>query len=97
MRPATLTKNAQETKIDVCRKRLLFRSWHRGTRELDLLLGPFAERHLAGFSARQLDIYENILEHSDPDIYRWLTEAEPMPKALESDVFKLLKNFRNFL
>ena len=30
------------------RKRLLFRSWHRGTREADLLLGPFAERHLAG-------------------------------------------------
>ena len=97
MRPDTLTKFAQKTKIDARYKRLLFRSWHRGTRELDLLLGSFAERHLTSFSARQLDTCENILEHSDPDIYRWLTEAEPIPKTLESDVFKLLKHFKNFL
>ena len=64
-------------------------------RELDLLLGIFAEHHLPDFSARQLDIYESFLEYSDPDIYRWLTDAEAPPKAADSDVFVLLKNFRN--
>ena len=90
-----MTKSERETEHDVRCKRLLFRSWHRGTRELDLLLGPFAERHLSSFSDRQLDIYERFLEHSDPDIYRWLTDAEPVPKAADSDVLKLLKNFKN--
>ncbi len=94
-RPATLTKITQESEIDVRRKRLMFRSWHRGMRELDLLLGTFAEYHLADFSERQLDIYERFIEYSDPDIYRWLTDAEPPPKAADSDVFVLLKNFRN--
>ncbi|MBV9585986.1 MAG: succinate dehydrogenase assembly factor 2, partial [Alphaproteobacteria bacterium] len=40
---------------DIRRKRLLYRAWHRGTREADLILGSFAEAHLAGFDAMQLD------------------------------------------
>ena len=43
-------------------KRLKFRSWHRGTRELDLLLGPFADRHLDRLSAAELAEYEALLE-----------------------------------
>ena len=76
------------------RKRLLFRSWHRGTRELDLLLGGFAERYLSTFTAAQLEVYEQLLEFSDPDIYRWITEAEPVPKAAQNDVLTLLQNFK---
>src|SRR5689334_16095654 len=44
--------------MDIRRKRLLFRSWHRGTKEADLLLGSFAERHLAAFTPEQVDRYE---------------------------------------
>src|SRR5438874_2155068 len=44
--------------LDTRRKRLLFRSWHRGTKEADLLLGSFAERHLASFTEAQLETYE---------------------------------------
>ncbi len=75
------------------RKRLLFRSWHRGTRELDLLLGSFAEYHLKKFSTRQLIGYEELLKHSDPDIYRWITKVEPVPKSIDNDILKLLQNF----
>ena len=57
---------------DPRRKRLLFRSWHRGTREADLILGSFAEQHLAGFDAAQLDRYEGLLNLPDPDIFDWL-------------------------
>ncbi len=48
--------------LEIRRKRLLFRSWHRGTREMDLLLGSFAERNLPGFSADQIELYERLLE-----------------------------------
>jgi len=78
----------------VRRKRLLFRSWHRGTRELDLLLGGFAERYLSTLTTPQLEIYEQLLEFSDPDIYNWITEAEPVPMAAQSEILALLQNFK---
>lgn len=76
------------------RKRLLFRSWHRGTREMDLLLGNFAERSLPTFSDRQLDLFEALLEYADSDIYEWMTGREPVPPALDNDVIKLLLNYK---
>lgn len=76
------------------RKRLLFRSWHRGTREMDLLLGNFAQRNLETFSDRQLDLFETLLEYADSDIYEWMTGRVPVPPALDNDVIKLLLNYQ---
>lgn len=76
------------------RKRLLFRSWHRGTRELDLLLGGFAERYLSTFSVNQLEVYEQLLEFSDLDIYRWITEVKSVPVVAQSEILTLLQNFK---
>ena len=75
-------------------KRLLFRSWHRGMREMDLLIGRFAERNLALFSERQLDLFEALLHESDPDLYNWIAGREPIPEAFDHDVMHLLKNSR---
>jgi antitoxin CptB len=72
------------------RKRLFFRSWHRGSRELDLILGGFAVRHLAGLSPDQLDQYGRLLENSDPDIYDWLTGCAPWPHGIGLDLRRLL-------
>lgn len=80
--------------IEDRRKRLLFRSWHRGTREMDLLLGRFAERHLETFSERQLALYEAMLEYGDPDLYDWMAGRGVVPAALDHDVMKLLLNFK---
>ncbi len=78
---------------EVRRKRLIFRSWHRGTREADLLLGRFADQYLERFSAAELDLYEELIGYSDPDIYGWLSDREPIPKPLHNPVTLLLKNF----
>ena len=77
--------------LDTRRKRLLFRSWHRGTREADLLLGGFAERHLAQLSEAQLDRYERLLENSDPELYAWLIGRAPLPAEHDHDVMELLR------
>ncbi len=76
------------------RKRLRFRSWHRGTRELDLVLGRFADRYLAGLTPEQLDRYESLIVNSDPDIYQWVSGAQPVPAAHDNDVMELIKNFK---
>lgn len=80
--------------IEVRRRRLRFRAWHRGTREMDLLMGSFADAHVPGFDAVQLDRFEALLELSDPDLYNWMTGREPVPAEHETDVMRLLADFR---
>jgi antitoxin CptB len=79
--------------LDTRRKRLLFRSWHRGTKEADLLLGSFAEQHLAGFSPAQLDHYEALLELNDADLFDWIAGRADPPAARDSDVLRQLMAF----
>ena len=54
-------------------KRLRMRSWRRGTREMDLILGPFADSELAALEPTALDAYERLLEENDQDLYPWVT------------------------
>lgn len=79
---------------DIRRKRLLYQSGHRGTKESDLLLGAFAAAHLAGFSAAQLDRYEALLEESDAALFDWLTGRAAPPAEKMNDVLRLLLSFR---
>lgn len=76
------------------RKRLRFRSWHRGMREMDLLMGSYADAHINSFDNDQLDRYEVLLELSDPDLYNWMTGREPVPAEHDNDVMRLLMDFR---
>ena len=78
---------------EIRRKRLSFRSWHRGTQESDLILGRFADAHLAGFDDGQLDCYEALLDCADADIFDWVSgRAEPPPEH-DHDVTRLLVSF----
>jgi antitoxin CptB len=80
--------------LDIRRKRLLFRSWHRGTKETDLLLGSFAERHLAAFSAERLDRYEALLENGDGMLFDWITGRTPPPPEYDGDIMQMLRDFQ---
>jgi antitoxin CptB len=53
-------------------KRLSMRSWRRGMREMDLILGPFADAELVGLEAPMLDAYEQLLDENDQDMYAWI-------------------------
>jgi antitoxin CptB len=75
------------------RRQLRFRSWHRGTREMDLLMGRFADAHLQDFGREQLDLFARLLENSDPDIYDWIIGKMPVPAGSDSDVLALLRSF----
>lgn len=79
--------------IDIRRKRLIYRSWHRGTREMDLILGRFADKHVGTFSDAELDQYESVLTCSDPDLYNWITGREAAPASHAGPVFTRLKAF----
>ena len=79
--------------IEEKRKRLVFRSWHRGTREIDLILGRFADAHLAEFSAEQLAEYDEFLSNSDPDIFNWISAKESVPANKNSELISEIMKF----
>lgn len=72
------------------RKRLRFRSWHRGLKELDLLVGSFADDNLESFDAAQLAQFEAILELPEPALYAWLVGRAEPPEEIQSEVMRLL-------
>jgi antitoxin CptB len=78
---------------DLRNKRLLFRSWHRGSRESDLILGRFAETYLDLFDDAQLDRYEALLACNDAEIFDWVTGRAAPPPAHDHDVMRLLLAF----
>jgi antitoxin CptB len=77
----------------VRRKRLLYRSRYRGRLESDLLLGRFADRHLASLNATQLDRYEALLREGDHDLWAWICGQRPVPAQHDHDVFRMLQGF----
>ena len=60
-------------------KRLKIRSWRRGMREMDMLLGPFSDGPLGELSDRELDVYEDLLSENDQEIYRWVSGQDEVP------------------
>jgi antitoxin CptB len=64
---------------DTRRRRLLFRATHRGTHELDLLIGGFVSSRLATFTPDELTAIERLLDLPEPDLAEWLTRRQPVP------------------
>ena len=67
-------------------RRLRMRCWHRGTREMDLILGRFADARLESLDAARLDSFDLFLSENDHDLYRWVAGAESTPQRYEEIV-----------
>jgi antitoxin CptB len=80
--------------LDDRRKRLLFRCWHRGTREMDLILGRFADAEIAGLAEDELAELERLIEVPDPDLYAALTGSALPAAAYAGSLFERIKSFR---
>lgn len=80
--------------LDERRKRLLFRCWHRGTREMDLILGHFADAEIARLGDDELAQLERLIEVPDPDLYAALTGDIPPAPEFANGLFQRIKSFR---
>ncbi len=79
--------------LDARRRRALFRSWHRGMREMDILMGRFADAQLAELSDAELGDFEALMEAPDRDIFGWLTGEVDIPPAYDTPVFRKILAF----
>jgi antitoxin CptB len=80
-------------------KRLNFRSWHRGTREADMMIGGFFDVHSAHWSDAEIDWYENFLEEQDVDIMAWALGTQAVPEKWAGpmmDAFRKLDYLTTF-
>jgi antitoxin CptB len=80
--------------IETTRKKLLYRAMHRGTKELDLIIGGFAQARLGGLNETQLREFESILELPETDLATWLTAQADVPPDLNSPLMGELLSFR---
>ena len=83
-----MSRNLETNEIK--RKRLLFRSTHRGTREMDILLGSFFKSNMSDLNKDQLNEFEGLIEIPDDDLYNWAMGRMEIPKELDT---QLLRDF----
>ncbi|MCV3241592.1 succinate dehydrogenase assembly factor 2 [Mesorhizobium sp. ZC-5] len=87
--------------LDARRRKLLFRSWHRGMREMDLILGSFADAEISALTEAEIEQYEMLLDISDTELLPWITGERAIPETSRTDIllkvlaFRQAMNFRN--
>jgi antitoxin CptB len=79
--------------LDDRRRRLLFRSWHRGTREADLIMGRFADAHIEALGDADLEQYEHLLDALETDLLSWMTGVVAVPAEHDTAMFRRVREF----
>ncbi len=90
--PMTGTTRSSEG-LDSRRRKLLFRSWHRGMREMDLIMGGFADAKVEHLSEPELAEFERLIELPDRDLLAWITGEETVPPDFDSALLRDLRAF----
>ncbi|MBY5697769.1 succinate dehydrogenase assembly factor 2 [Rhizobium leguminosarum] len=80
--------------LDPRRRRILFRCWHRGIREMDLVFGQFAEAEVARLSEAELDEFETIMAEEDNDLVRWIMRTWPVPERFQTPMFARIAAYK---
>jgi antitoxin CptB len=93
-RPLYIRRSLMTIDRDARLKMLRFRAWRRGFREADLILGPFADKHVSTFTEAELDLFERLLEVPDQDLYAWIVGREPTAIEFDGSLMDRIKAFR---
>ncbi len=79
--------------LDVRRRKILFRAWHRGIREMDIVLGQFADDQLEKLTDDEMREFETVLEINDRDLLQWVTGEKPVPADIDTPFFRRLSDY----
>jgi antitoxin CptB len=80
--------------LDARQRKLLFRSWHRGMRETDLILGTFADAEIGDLTEAEIEQYESLLDIPDTELLPWITGERPIPEGERTDILLRILAFR---
>lgn len=82
------------SRLDARRRRLVFRAWHRGIREMDLVLGQYVDAHIENMDEKILNELEDIMSYEDRDMLTWVTGEIPIPQNVDTPLFRDILNYR---
>ncbi|MDB5522512.1 MAG: hypothetical protein JWM58_275 [Rhizobium sp.] len=86
--------NRTSAELDPRRRRTLFRAWHRGIREMDLIFGQFADNELGRLDETELEEFEGILAEDDNDLFKWICGDLALPVRMRTPLFSRISAFR---
>lgn len=86
------TEETAQTRI----KRIRYRSWHRGCKETDIILGNFCDHYIESLNEQELDNFEALLDEDDAEIWSWLTHKTLSPKSEYEPLLERLRHFREY-
>lgn len=79
--------------LETRRRRSHFRCWHRGMREMDLILGRFADANIQTLDPAELELLDVLMEEQDRDIFMWLTGEADVPPDADTPLFRKIAAF----
>jgi len=83
----------REDALAIRRRKLKFRSWHRGMREMDLIMGRFADAFIDRMAPAELDEFEQLIEVPDPELMGWIMGGLPPPAGHDTPMLRRLRGF----
>ena len=87
-------EGGRQDEVALRRRRVSFRCWHRGMREVDLLLGRFADAHLATLDMTELAAFEDLLSEAlDRDVLAWVMGETAVPAEWDSGLLRRIIAF----
>ena len=82
------------SKLNARQRRLVFRAWHRGIREMDLVFGQYVDAHIMKLDEKAMDELEYIMSFEDRDLLTWVTGEVPVPHDVDSPLFRDILDYR---
>ena len=79
--------------LEISKKKFLYKSSYRGSKEMDLIIGNFAKKFIDLFDKNELHLFSQILDSEDNDLYQWIFGKSETPDHFKNRVFQLLIDF----
>lgn len=90
-----MSTTPNDADLTLRRKRLAYRAWHRGTLEMDQIMGHFADAHLATFDTNELARLETLMGEDDANLYAWIIGQEPVPQGVDRELLDQIIAFQS--
>lgn len=89
----TLSATDAELDLNVRRRRAKYRAWHRGMKEMDLILGRYADAHADSMSVEDIREFEHLMDVLDRDLFKWFTGECALPTEEDTPLFQSILRF----
>ncbi len=88
-----MNKQIDNKELEIRKKRLVYRASHRGTQEMDILLGGFVRANIANYDAEQIEKLENFINEQDGELLKWILQQEAVPEHIDSGLIEQIRYF----